>query len=61
MQYRFEKTYCMKSLHIRNSMKLHNIVSKKRIMQSFYIFDFAKQKLDQEKQIMLKIFDFFAY
>ena len=37
--------------------KLNCIVSKKRIMQSLH-FDFAKEKLDQEK---LKIFDFFAY
>ena len=41
-------------------LKSHNIVSKKRIMQSLHL-DFAKQEFDQEKSIMLKIFDLFTY
>ena len=49
-QYNFEKTYCTNTI-----MKSHNIVSKKRIMQLYYISilqnknSIKKQKFDQKK------------
>ena len=42
-QYSFEKAYCTNT-----TMKSHNIVSKKRIMQLLHL-DLAEQKLDQKK------------